>query len=69
MNKEYILIDLCTDLVYGPYPAFKEARNRADNFTSWEIIRDDDETLVDWNTHRVTTRRPVPSRESCYADV
>ena len=52
----YTLIDLYTDLVYGPYPTFHEARNRADNFTRWEIIRDDDETPVDWSVHRVPAR-------------
>jgi hypothetical protein len=53
----YTLIDLYTDLVYGPYATFNEARSRANNFTRWEIIRDCDETSVDWSSYRLPVWR------------
>jgi hypothetical protein len=49
MSNEHSLIDLRTDLVFGPYPSFNEARGRADYLNSWEIMRDYDETVLDWS--------------------
>lgn len=48
MNAEYLLIDLATDLVWGPYPTLSEARSRAEDFENWEILNN--ENVVDWTT-------------------
>ena len=45
---EYTLIDCDTDLIYGPYACFEEARERAEQFKRWEIINRDG-GLVDWS--------------------
>ena len=53
MLPEYSLIDLGTNLVFGPYPSFNAARHRANKFNRWEIVRDDNETVLDWSEHSV----------------
>ena len=45
---EYTLIDCDTDLIYGPYACFEEARECAEQFKRWEIINRDG-GLVDWS--------------------
>jgi hypothetical protein len=53
------VIELTTKLVYGPYPTFSEARDHADAFEHWEIIRDDD-ALFDWSVpDRVRARARI----------
>jgi len=52
----YVVIELASKLIYGPYPNLNEARAHADAFEHWEIIRDDD-ALVDWSVpERVRAR-------------
>jgi hypothetical protein len=66
MFLEYSVIDLRTGLVSGPYPSFNEARSRVNNFTGWEIARDDNEAVLDWREPIVAARRPVTSRMPCH---
>lgn len=49
MSPEYSLVDLGTNLIFGPYSSFNAARHRANKFNSWEIVRDDNETVLDWS--------------------
>ena len=48
MELGYTLIDCSTDLIYGPYETFNEARQHADDFERWEIINRDG-NLVEWS--------------------
>lgn len=48
MDFEYTLIDCATDLIYGPYETFAQARNRAESFEQWEITNREG-SLVDWS--------------------
>jgi hypothetical protein len=50
----YTLIDCATDLVYGPYETFDQARGHADDFATWEILNSGD-NLVDWRLPREQT--------------
>jgi hypothetical protein len=43
----YTLIDCVTDLIYGPYETFNQARGHAEDFERWEIINQEG-NLVDW---------------------
>ncbi len=48
MNFEYTLIDCATDLIYGPYETYHQARERAESFERWEVINRAG-NLVDWS--------------------
>jgi hypothetical protein len=48
MDLEYTLIDCATGLIYGPYEAFFQARERAEGFEQWEIINRAG-NLIDWS--------------------
>ena len=48
MELEYTLIDCATDLIYGPYETFLQARERAQGFERWEIINRVG-NLIDWS--------------------
>jgi hypothetical protein len=48
MELEYTLIDCATGLIYGPYKAFLQARERAEGFERWEIINRAG-NLIDWS--------------------
>jgi hypothetical protein len=48
MELEYTLIDCATDLIYGPYETFLQARSRAEGFERWEIINRVG-NLIDWS--------------------
>jgi hypothetical protein len=52
----YTLIDCATDLIYGPYETFDQARGHADDFATWEILNGDD-NLVDWSPPRETAAK------------
>jgi hypothetical protein len=47
-SLEYTLIDCSTDLIYGPYETFNQARECAEDFEQWEIVNRDG-GLVDWS--------------------
>jgi hypothetical protein len=49
MELEYTLIDCSTGLIYGPYESFREARERAQDFTHWEIMNREG-NLIEWIT-------------------
>jgi hypothetical protein len=49
----YTLVNCVTDLIYGPYETFDQARGRADDFAVWEILTSD-WSLVDWRQPRET---------------
>jgi hypothetical protein len=48
MKPGYILIACATDLIYGPYETFDQARRHACNFATWEILNGGG-NLVDWS--------------------
>jgi hypothetical protein len=48
MELEYTLIDSSTDLIYGPYENFVQARQHAEDFERWEILNRNGD-LVDWS--------------------
>jgi hypothetical protein len=48
MELEYTLIDCSTDLIYGSYETFNQAREHAEDFERWEIINAEG-NLVDWS--------------------
>jgi hypothetical protein len=52
----YTLIDCATDLIYGSYETFDQARSHADDFVTWEILNGGG-NLVDWNLPRETTAK------------
>jgi hypothetical protein len=52
----YTLIDCATDLIYGPYETFDQARGHADDFTTWEILNGDG-NLGDWSLPRETAAK------------
>ena len=49
MDTGYLLIDLATDLIYGPYFTLAEARYRAERLEQWEIL--DNGKIVDWGAN------------------
>jgi hypothetical protein len=58
-DLDFTLIDGATGLVCGPYDSFDQARERADDFATWEILNADGD-LVDWS-------RPPEAREKAEA--
>jgi hypothetical protein len=52
----YTLIDCATDLIYGPYETFDQARRHADDFATWEILNGGG-TLVDWSLAHETAAK------------
>jgi hypothetical protein len=55
-ERGYTLIDCATDLIYGPYETFNQARGHADDFATWEILNGGG-NLVDWSLPSETTAK------------
>jgi len=57
-DLEFTLIDCATGLIYGPFETFHQARDRAEEFATWEILNHAGD-LIDWKT---AARRPVKAQ-------